>query len=183
MNLHGFTIVEMLVVMTVLITVGTIILSIFVISLQGTLNTNSQQIARESGQFALTQITRQIKFAKEFNGVTNDPAGGYKLACSPRDEDNDAQEYSHIQITGFDSGITTYSCNEQVNSQGKSSYQLASNSALLLKSTKQKVTKCQFTCYQDDPYDPPTIGISFEIQYNESKPPLPFQTTVIPRNY
>lgn len=190
-HLQGFTIVEMLVVMAILVTVGTIILAILVISLQGTSKTNNQQTAREYGQFALLQLSRSIRYAKSFDGVRISNGGELTTDCT---QSVDTQ-YKEVQITGFDDTVTTYACMKDDSEADDVAkwYTLLSKSTPagtdettitpLLNPIVVTTPSCHFTCQQGTVGEAPTIGIFFELMVNGSEQIFPFQATVVPRNY
>lgn len=71
-NEAGFTILELLIVILVLATVGGLVVSIFFISLRSTNKSNKTALVRQNGNAAITKIARQIRYAETLVGVGPD---------------------------------------------------------------------------------------------------------------
>src|SRR3990167_9297726 len=69
-NEAGFTLFELLVVILLVAVVGGISTIILVSSLRGSDRTNSVNKTRASGNYAITQMTKMIKYARSFDGVS-----------------------------------------------------------------------------------------------------------------
>ncbi len=162
----GYTLVELLVVITILSVIGVIVVTVITISLRGSQKSDKLEIVRQGGDTAMSQMVRSIRYAKSLDS----PA-----SCVP------ATNVSSITITSLqDNGQTTYSC---------ASNAIASNSAPLVDTNAVNVNACSFTCSQQRVSDPPTIQIQFslsaknESSFTETKAVIPFQTSVTLRNY
>lgn len=176
---RGFTLIEVLIVMLVLVTVGSIILSIFVIALTGAAKTRNQQIVRENGNFAISQITRQIQYAKGFNYVQigSDVSGTRLLECT---EGADT-EFSAVSVVSFDESDTIFAC---MNIPDTDSMTIASQGASLINVNKVEVKECYFTCQQSTLAESPTIGVYMELAPINSKTnPIIFDASIVPRNF
>ena len=188
---YGFTLVETLVVMLVLLTIGSIILSIFIIGLTGAAKTRNQQIVRENGNYALSQMARFLQFAKAFNYVDVVHDNNLEDQYSSCDPDDDTP-YKAISVSTFEGDDAVFACTE-IMSGGQPTDTIASFSAnlsdpnaatSLLNVDKVQLHGCHFTCRQESPGQPPTIGIHFELSSKNGKEnPVIFETSIIPRNF
>lgn len=164
----GFTMVELLVVMTIFLSVGGIIVSVLFITFRGTSKSEVVTVVKENGKFALSQMVKSIRYA----GSLNNPNTCVPTANTPT-----------LTITSLtDGGQTTFSCPSNLTSP------ITSNSAALIDTSKVAVTYCSFTCTQNSLYDPPRITIQFTLTSKsnggalEDKSTIPFQSSVIMRN-
>ena len=66
----GYTLIELLAVMFVLTTVGTIMAGIVVNSLRGSNRSTNVNDIRENGNFTISQISKMISFAKSAGAVS-----------------------------------------------------------------------------------------------------------------
>lgn len=176
----GFTIVEMLAVMIVFIAIGSIAAAVFFTSLRVVNKSNSLASLRENGNYALSQMTKMIRYAVMFAGVSDDGIT-YSNACSTGPVKNTA--YSYLKITSFDGYDTVFHCTTGDNGN------ISSNSAALLDTSIVKtVDACSFTCSQKNEGDSPTILINLTISetgisgITEKNTTLPLQTSVTFRN-
>lgn len=180
-NKTGFTLIEVLIVMLVLVTVGSIILSIFIIALIGASKTRNQQIVRENGNFAISQITRQIQYAKRFNYVLvgSEPEGDMLSDCvgSP------AEDYTAVSVASFDNTDMVFACVD-IPDGTETITTIASQGASLINTNRVHVASCYFTCQQNSVAEPPTIGIHLELApiANQENPVI-FDASVVPRNF
>jgi type II secretory pathway pseudopilin PulG len=169
----GFTLVELLAVMAVLITVGTVVFGILVASLRGSSKSEILTDVTQNGNYALTEMTKTIRFAQ----TVEDPSPCYQ-GTPP-----EPVTASSITIRNVDNSRITYAC---TSIDGNDT--IASNGASLLDTNAVSVTSCSFSCSQDTVYKAPSIGISFTLNNKgsndsaDNQAPLTFQTTVVLRN-
>jgi len=169
-KIKGFTLIELLVAIGLFSALSTVIISVLFISFRTSKKSDVIVLVRQSGNFAVSQMVNQIRFAR----VLNDP-----LICTP-----DVIQKS-ITITSFDGGETVYSCPSVA---GES---ISSNSAELIDKNAVAVDpdSCSFTCSQITASDPPTITIKFTLSpasttsFADSSISIPFQTAATIRNY
>lgn len=187
-NITGFTLVELLVVIVVLITVGGIITAILVSSLRSSNKSAAVNNVRQSGDLAIVQMSKMIEYAKTFQGVStgvHDIDGNliYETDCTvPNITPTPASvQYSSIKFTSFDGGTTEFSCTGDT---------IASNSAInLIDTSNITVSSCYFLCTQSNVLSSPTIDINFTLSnispgtFVENQVSIPFETTVLLRNY
>lgn len=207
-NKKGYTLIELLAVIIIIITVGSLIAGIIVLSLRGSNRSTNVNSIRQSGDFALFQMSKMIAYAQDFEGVAatgdvdQDGLINYTTECI---DTNQNASYNFLKIKSFDQGETTYVCSGIDNSNPA---QIASYSGSLntypipgtdhtsvtsyLDTTSQNrlysLDKCYFTCSQTNITVAPTIGIHFiisaktnpNIEQNliENKITIPFDITV-----
>lgn len=179
----GYTLIELLAVIIILVTVGIIITSILVTSLRGGNKSNTINDVRQNGNYVISQMSKMVAYARSFDGVSTDGVN-YVTDCTvvqpPAPTPTIAPvSYSYIKITSFDGGQTVFSCT------GSS---IASNGASLTNSTNLNVTNCSFYCSQSNVLSPPTINVNFSLSkansgfFVENQTTIPFETSITPRN-
>lgn len=176
----GYTLIELLAVMIILVSAGVVVTSIMVSTLRGGNKSTTTNDVRQNGQYAISQMSKMITFAKEFNGVSVDNVT-YSTNCLPYTGPTPIPTpplYQYIKITSFDGGTTTFSC---------SSNTISSNSASLL-NQNIAVSNCFFTCTQASLSVSPTIKINFTLSklnsgfFAENQTTIPFDTSITLRN-
>lgn len=192
-NERGFTLVELLASIAVAGVIGGIITSILFSSLRGTSKTNILTSVRQSGSYALTQMEKMLRSAQQLDRVGKDPADPLSLGydCQINPTPTPAQ-YKSITITS-DQQSTTFIC-DVVNN--KISSMSATKTYELLDSSAVDLIECYFTCAKESDVAPPIIGVTFTLTepgrsiglpiVNEKTVgpiPIPFQTSVVLRNY
>ena len=187
---NGYTLIELLAVMIVLIVIGTIISSI----LTSVLRAGSKSLATETvgrnGDFAITQMSKMITYAKKFEGVSQDNTT-FTTDCTG----NSQIQYKYLKIKSFDLGETTFACGDSQWSNAPYSYAnptLASESAssttptILVDPTMD--ASCYFNCSQENLSSPIKIDIFLDIKakaqtvFSEDQAEVPFETSIIIRN-
>jgi prepilin-type N-terminal cleavage/methylation domain-containing protein len=185
----GYTLVELLTVIVVMVVVGLIISTILVSSLRGGNKTSAINEIRDNGNTAMTKISRYIEFAKNFDGVSETgDAGSYFTDCLsstvliPTPEVTPVPtRFKFIKVRAFDEGEITISCSGST---------IASNGASLIDQSRISSIEndCYFTCSQSYLSQPPTIGINFTLSkgvntlFFEQKFSTEFHTSVVMRN-
>lgn len=195
MRSEGFTLVELLISMFLILSVTAVVMTIFVAGLRGTNQTAAEADVRQNGNLALLQISRMIRNAKNFEGVSVDGSTNFTPSCyggtgfgpSPT-----PQPYKGVRVTAFDGGVTDITCplTDTETAISSTSASLAS-SVPLTDSVAVTVipTSCYFTCQQQSSTDLPIIGINFTMSSNKISGAIGhgvaqvFQTSVVPRNY
>jgi hypothetical protein len=136
--------------------------------MRGSNKSESVSIVKQNGTFALSQMVKQIRYAKSLDN----PASCVPSTNSPT-----------LTITSLaDNGQTTYSCPTNLSSP------ITSNSAALIDASAVSVTYCSFTCSQNSISEPPRVSIQFTLTSQntnglaETKSSIPFQSSVIMRN-
>lgn len=190
---NGFTLVELLISMFLILSISAVVMTIFVAGLRGTNRSSAEADVRQNGNLALTQMSRLIRNAKIFKGVSVDGTTNFISSCytPTADPTPTPQAYKGVQVTAFDGGTTTIKCPSVGETTISSISATLATPAPLTESTRVTVSpnSCYFTCQQDSPTDPPVIGISFTVESLRSSGVIgqsvdqTFQTTVLPRNY
>lgn len=187
-NDKGYTLVELLAVIMILITTGTIITGILVTSLRSGNKGNTINDIRQNGNYVMSQMSKMIAYSMEFKGVSTDGLT-YTTDCTV--SVTPPTEYKYIKILSFDQGETVFSCNDQLASPPNT---IASKSASaaeglsLINVSRMQINSCKFYCSQTNRSASPKIDINFTITANtpslfsENMSTISFQTSVTPRN-
>ncbi len=188
----GFTLIELLVVIAMIGIVASIALNIFTSTLRGGSKTTSIDNIRQNGNYVISQMSKMIAYAKEFEGVCNKVGtvtctdiSQFSTNCSVA-----ANTYTHILIKNFDLGETIFSCNSASDTPASTiasrSATLTSGGDSLIDTSNIIVSSCKFYCVRSSPVISPTITISFTLQSNgivaEKNNSIDFETSVVPRN-
>jgi type II secretory pathway pseudopilin PulG len=182
-NKKGYTIIELLAVIVILVAVGTIITSILVTTLRNGGRSNTVNDVRQNGNYIIVQMSKMIAFSRSFDGVSTDGVN-FTSNCvvtnPPAPTPTPAPiAYSYIKITSFDGGKTVFSC---------SGGTIASNGASLINASDLNVTSCAIYCNQTSNLAVPSLDIKFTLQkrgaalFVENQAIIPFETSVTPRN-
>ena len=178
----GYTLIELLAVITIVVVVGTIVAGILISSLRGGSKSNVLDNVRQNGNYAVTQMSKMIIYAQSFNGVSRDGGLSYTTNCTqviPSSPAPTPTAYQYVKITSFDGGQTIFSCN---------SLTIASNGASMIDTSTVSLVLCSFTCTQNNFGQAPTIGINLTLKqstlssFAEKQATIPFQTSVTIRN-
>ncbi len=183
-NQKGYTIIELLAVLVVMVSVGVVITSVLFTSLRGTGKSTITNEIRQNGNYAINQMSRMIEFSQIFGGVSTDGIN-YSANCVPEVPPSPTPspaivQYSHIKVTSFDNVETIFSCSGDP-------LTIASNGASLVDSERVAVTACYFTCTQVVLTEPPIINIYFTVSDKnanlvENQAVIPFETAVSMKN-
>lgn len=185
----GFTLIEMLVVIFVLSTIGVLVGAIITSALRGTNKTNTITTVRQNGFYTIAQMTKMIQNARKLDSPS----------CVPPPSPAPVPSYQAITITSADGGQTTFACCSPGDSLGNGTISSGSGAIdlttacgtlkrPLLDTNSTKLDSCTFTCTQANAADPPIIGISFTLSqksttsFFEQSASIPFQTSVVMRN-
>ncbi len=180
---RGYTLIELLAVIAIVVVVGVIVAGILISSLRGGSKSNVLDNVRQNGNHAITQMSKMIIYAQSFNGVSTN-GGFYKTNCyqaiPPSPSPTPAPiAYKYIKITSFDGGQTIFSCSGST---------IASNGASLIDISTTSLVSCYFSCTQTNFGQAPTIGINFTLSQNtssnfaEKQATIPFETSITIRN-
>lgn len=174
----GYTIIELVIVIMVMLVVGGIIVGILYSAIRGTTKARVNNNISQNGSYAITVMTNFLANAKALIQVT-DPFGNVFDSCVS-DGINPIDGVS-VTIQNYDGGITTFAC--------ENGY-ISSNSASLIHTEDvEMITEtCRMLCIQDSFYSVPRIDISFELQNKNAQDPATsgrslFETSVNLRNY
>ena len=183
---RGFTLVELLASIIVLVAVGLIISGIITSSLRGTNKTTTIENIRQSGNYTLAQMSKNIEYAQVFNGLSNDGINyitscPFSLAPIPVPV---TTTYNFIKVTPFNSDSIVYNCTSS------SPLTITANGVSLVEANSVSLTECVIACTQSRATDIPVIRIGFKLGpknasnlVENSTPPISFETSVTIRNY
>lgn len=185
-NRNGFTIVELLAVIIILVTVGTIIVAILTSTTRAGNKSATTENVRRNGNFAIEQMFKMITYAMSFQGVSLDgvtynncvPPSVGPLTPTPT-----PTQYKYLKISSFDEGQTTFHCNDS-----NSTIASISAAGIFYLVDPSMVTSCYFICYQETETAAPRIDIYLDLKaksqslFSESQAEIPFQTSVTMRN-
>lgn len=181
---RGFTLIELLAVIIVLIVISSIIVGVFMTTLRSVNKSNSLSAIRENGNYAITQISKMIRYSSKFDGVSQDGIT-YINNCTSGVIQN--TKYAYLKVTDYDNYSTTFTCSTGLGGNiASTSGSLSDN--LLDSSIINSVDVCSFSCYQANPNDLPVITFNLTISQKgsigiiERNTTVPFQTSIIFRN-
>src|SRR3989344_8772259 len=109
---RGFTLVELLASIIVLVAVGSIMSGIITSSLRGTNKTTTIENIRQNGNYTLAQMSKNIGYAQVFSGLSNNDID-YVTSCPFSTAPTPAPTitpYNYIKVTPLNSNSITYSC-------------------------------------------------------------------------
>jgi prepilin-type N-terminal cleavage/methylation domain-containing protein len=171
----GFTLIEMLVVIAITGITGLIIANTIASFLRGTGKANSIENLRQIGNYTINQISKNIEYAKTFDGVSSD-GSNYLLTCPVT-----KTSYNFLKISLFDNSSIIYNCIGST---------FTNNTNAVFDTSVVNVQNCSISCSQaSSPTSVPIINISFELRPTtstslvESSAPIRFETSVVMRNY
>jgi prepilin-type N-terminal cleavage/methylation domain-containing protein len=188
---RGYTLVELLVVIIILVSIGTIISSILTSVLRSSDKSITTENVRVNGDFAITQMSKMITYAKEFEGVSTD-GSSYSASCVTSGGNPPA--YKFLKIKSFDDGTTIFACDDQVWAAAPYNYpatiasESSSSTAPIFLADPSMDATCHFNCSQTDLSSPIEIDIFLDLKaksqtlFSENQADVPFQTSVIIRN-
>lgn len=169
----GYTIVELLAVVAILVIISGVVTGILYSTLRGSNKSRISTDITQNGNYAISVIAASIIDARSVTQV-----GGVNISdCTA------SPSGTSITLRRISGGLTTFSCSNGT---------IASNSASLINSEDVTVepNTCFFYCSQlsSDPYAIPIVGVTFKL--TEKKMGLPesqssaiFSTSVSLRNY
>lgn len=175
---RGFTLIEILTSITVLVAVGAIMTGVISSVLRGANKTSNIEVIRENGNYAISQISKNIQFAKVFDGFSTDNTSYVTSCVNP----TNPTEYEYVKVTLHDDSQVMYRC--------ESNGRFTTNGTSVVNTASVSFSSCSITCTQKKSSDVPIVGINFELEplnssvlVENSTPPIPFETSVTVRNY
>lgn len=168
----GFTLIELIVVIAMLIIISTLSLNILITVLKNSLKAQITKEVKQSGDYAISLMTKMIRNATSLQSDCLDSS-------------------SSIRIKNPDGGETEFICDYVNNYLASSSAHLSPTPApepITSTSLSLKSASCYFSC-QQPAGKPPLISISFTLEKNtttfkaEEKISIDFHTKAALRNY
>lgn len=185
----GFTLIELLIVVAIMIAIGSSIAGVIASTMRTSKKTDNIEKVRQSGNHALSQIARNIEYARSFEGVSHD-GSTYVTSCPVG-----STIYEFIRIKTSSNELLEYYCNNPVppfTPVFTVEDVVSGNVNSIVDINTIKIASCSITCTQVNLGDVPMIGISFELDpivlgstsvVENSAPAIRFETSVVMRNY
>lgn len=150
----GFTLIELLVATAITITTTTVVVAILASSFRSVNKTSVSEDLRQSGNSAMSRMSRLIQFADSFQGASDgviDDVSGYDTVC------DQTKSYQHIKIksSGIDKILSCANLTVKDDVVGASATSFIDPAKVL-------VSNCRFMCVQGN-NSPPIIRISFSL--------------------
>lgn len=162
----GFTMLELLVVISVISVAGVLVSGIIVSTLRGSNKATAVSNVKQNGDYALAQMSRVIRSATDID----------LLPCG-----NPSAAKKTITVTQLDNSQTVFDCTGNTIT--------ANGTSLLDTSVVQLLpATCMIICSQQTSADIPVIQITFSLSQksattlSEQTSTIPFQTSVVLRN-
>lgn len=172
---NGYTIIELLAVISILIIISGIISGILYSTLRGSSKARITTEVTQNGNYALSLISNIIVDSTNVTHIDGVPI----LDCTTTPPGSGKS----ITLARLDGGTTTLACESNT---------ISSNSASLINTNKVQVEEdsCFFYCTQttNDPYAIPILEVTFNVRDKdtglfESQASSTFNTSVSIRNY
>lgn len=187
----GFTLVELLTSIIVLIAIGSIMAGILSQSLRSANKTDTIGNIQQNGDYVLNQMSKDISYALPFDGKntglsTDDTeyVTGCPFSPSPTPVPVSTQ-YSFISVESTSNRITKYNC-----SGTSATAVLSANGTPLIDANSISLQNCSLSCIQSKVTDIPIIKVNFSLGPKEpsslvenSSPAIIFETSVTMKNY
>jgi len=176
----GFTLIETLVAIGAIATVGVLITQVFFTTTRSNTKTEILKDVKQNGDYAAEVMTRMLRNSIKVNS-----------ACSPT-----GTPLTSLEIVNADGGVTRFECVfdssvARIAStsalSGRSDFITSANVTLGGASCVDPVSSLQFTCVSNVD-QPPQISLQFQLSQRRAtaaqfeKASIQFETTVIPRN-
>ena len=166
---NGFTLVELLISVFLIVSVGVIVFSIFSSMLRGTKKSVTINAIRENGNFAIAQMVRNIQYSQVVG------------AC------DSVTEMPQINLIAPGGESLSYICD----ASGNIASQSASTTKYLIDTSTAIVStsSCSFVCIDSGADSPKQVKIKFDLenasssQFAEDQARIPFSTSVALRNF
>ncbi|KKQ28355.1 MAG: hypothetical protein US48_C0012G0008 [Candidatus Levybacteria bacterium GW2011_GWA2_37_36] len=192
----GFTLVELLASIIVLVAVGSIIAGIISSSLRGANKTNTIENIRQNGNYALAQMSKDIEYAQTFEGLSTNGVD-YVTSCPfstptpPATPEPVPTDYAYIKIIPLNGNQTIYNCaGSTLAVTTLSGTTPTPTPSSLVNMDSVSLKECKITCIQTRATDIPVIKIRFKLGptgsnnlVEKTTPPILFETSVTIRNY
>lgn len=179
----GFTLVELLTSIIVLIAIGSIMAGILSQSLRSANKTDTIGNIQQNGDYVLNQMSKDISYALPFDGKntglsTDDTE--YVTGCPV------STQYSFISVESTSNRITKYNCSGTTSATAV----LSANGTPLIDANSISLQNCSLSCIQSKVTDIPIIKVNFSLGPKEpsslvenSSPAIIFETSVTMKNY
>lgn len=100
----GFTLIEILVAASIMITATTVVVAVLSSSFRGIAKSNINEDIRQNGTSAIQRMSRTIQFAESFKGVSNDISdASFDTTCAVPTQ---TYKYLRIKASGLQKTLT-----------------------------------------------------------------------------
>ena len=160
----GCTLIELMIALFIVVSIGTVIFSIFFMTLRGSKKSVTISQVRENGGYVISQMSRTLQFSLDATPCEGETASS--ITVTTQDRVTTTYACTPTNITSLTNGVTR-------------SYLNTSQVSLL---------DCELSCTDSGPSIPKRINIGFTLtsasnsQLAENRVEIPFQTTVVLRN-
>lgn len=157
----GFTLLELTIVTSVFLVIGTIIVTLLNSTFRGNNKVRVSNDVAQNGNYALNIISNLLINSQKFESITSDAT--VSTVCSP------AITGEAITVRGFDNGMTTLTCEDSGTISSKSAAlvdnaPVVTSSLLDISQVALVADSCSFTCTQSDEYSAPRIDVVFTLK-------------------
>lgn len=151
---RGYTLVEILVVVSLLATVGLIIAIVLYSTLRGGEKTNLIERVKQNGNYAISVFSREARFASFFDGVSSD-GSIYSTSCVA------GTKYPYIRFQDGSGQRNTFSCMGNALTVARQ----AGVVDTLINASQVGIVpnSCSFTCSNATTIGTYTVGLSFSL--------------------
>ncbi len=175
----GYTLVELLVVISVFVIISSTLTGILYFTLRANNKARVLNSVSKNGNYALSVLSSTIEVSKKIS------IGGQKDCVTA------VSGATTMDLTGLDDKITTIACTTGSNGNITITRPSASAVNLIDNSTNPEVqlTNCQFSCTQTDVYSQPLVTVALILTQSgvstlqEFQGSADFKTTLYLRNY
>jgi type II secretory pathway pseudopilin PulG len=200
---NGYTLIELLAVMIILIAVGSIVTAILTAVLRSGNKSTTMDNIRRNGDNAIAQISRMVTYAQSFEGISvTDPntlaPGQLQTDCVPPVGNlltptpiPTPTQYKYLMIKSWDGGITTFACANAKIASISSTAVIDINNPCPVQGCVYLMdpaiaTSCYFNCTQASAAAPVKIDIFLDATssgvFSENQATMHFETSVVVRN-
>lgn len=180
MKQSGFSLVEAIVVLGILVIIGSIITGILYTTLRSANKSKIINAASLSGNYALSVITDIVNSSSQITAM-----GGTPLDATYNCTNAGGISAQSITLQRTDGGVTTLSCSGNT---------IASNSASLIDTSLVQAdtsnpSACYYKCSQSSLYSDPIIEVGFSLTQiaanasEENRVSIDFKTDIDMKNY
>lgn len=188
---RGYTIIELLAVISILVVISGVIVAILYSTLRGSNKTKISGEISQNGGYVLSVVTNEIHDSRSVDQLGDSQIPGDIKDCATVSPTPPPSSSESITLRRIDGSRTTFSC-EDVAVAGETVHSIAQDGVPLINTALVAVEpgSCKFTCDQSvgDLYAFPIIGVTFRlVDKNSGLPEFSasqlFETSVSLNNY
>lgn len=179
----GFSLIELLVGMAIIITSTTIILTIIVSSFRISSKATVVDSARQNGNYAMNRMIRMIQFADRYNGRSRalGATAGIKGSDGGPDWHTDCADNDNTAINiNYEGEEKIIQCRNRNSIYIVDPVPAPPSGEILIITDKIKVAECNITCSQISDTASPVISIKYKLTIGDSDSVVERKTSSIP---